>query len=257
MITRTPSFLGATVALALMWVVPAHGHVRTADDNWLFTGSTYSGDADRSAPPSRDDRSDSMSVIWRGPSGTTATPARAMEHTEQHWRQRRIPDDDRYEDGAFMRPRGGGFGEWCRDPQLVFYRDGNDANRGAWSQSATYMSTDAACWWQYHIRMWSSAIHAGFFGAGEHTAEWVLAPIHHETVSAINYIEDSALHDIDMPWDLTRRLYVRYQMGAVHCVDMDWQMHDESTGFDYQGYEYSGRISRISFRHRCDGCTGA
>jgi len=47
-------------------------------------------------------------------------------------------------------------------------------------------------------------------------------------------------------------------MRPVHCVYPRWGVHPESQGRDYQGYLYTGLMSRISFRHRADGgCGGA
>ena len=80
----------------------ASGHVKTSAGNWLFTASTYSSDDDGGSPQF-DDRSDPVSVIWRGPSTAAITIGAVKAHTDQHWRDRRIPD--KYPNGAFMRVR--------------------------------------------------------------------------------------------------------------------------------------------------------
>jgi hypothetical protein len=85
----------------------------------------------------------------------------------------------------------------------------------------------------------------------DHGAEWVLAPIHHENAEHV----DIPPHNVDMPWDVSRMIYPTV-MSYVHCTDFDWAMHPEAAT-DYGPYPNSGTISRISFRHRSDGCTGA
>jgi hypothetical protein len=255
MMSRRLAVTGCALVLAAVGAPVAGAHVKTDAGNWLFTGSTYSGDSDRSKPPNRENRSDPVSVIWRGPTGATATIARAEDHTEQHWRDRRIPD--RYPNGAFMRPRNNSTNERvCRDAQLVWYRDGNDANHGGWAQSRGYMSTNGLCANQYHLRMYSSALHAQLFGSN-HASEWVLAPIHHEHVE-ISVDWPPQRHVIDLPWDQSRSVYM-HTMGAVHCIERDWAVHPESQDAQYGDIRvpYSGIISRISFRHKSEGCDGA
>jgi hypothetical protein len=256
--TMRVTVLLTCAVLPLVVATTASAHVKTDQGNWLFTGSTYNPD-NLGRSPDPDLRSDPVSVVWRGPSGATATLARAMDHTEQHWRDRRIPD--RYPNGAFMRPRHDDDTEaFCRDPQLIFYRDGNQANSGAWSQSRAYMSTNHLCGNQYHVRMWSSAIHGGFFPGGDHTAEWVIAPIHHERLALQDPTggDRPTRHIIDLPWDQARSVYM-HTIGAVHCIDRGWQVHPESEDHQYGDIRmpYSGIVSRISFRHRSEGCDGA
>lgn len=245
-------FVIATALLAIVSVCgSAVAHVQTDQGNWLFTGSTYSDDQDRSQPPNRDHRSDPVTVVWRGPSGTDATVRRALDHTEEHWTDRHIPDSD-YPRGARMRPRSNPF---CTDPQfVVFFRSGNQANQGAWAQSRSYMSTNHLCGNQYHVRLWTDYLHGQFFPGAEHQHEFVLAPIHHERVR-FRLLDALRLpyHQIDLPWDLARRAYL-YALDA-HCVEFGWAAHPEADE-DYGDFPNSGIISRIGFRHDTEGCTG-
>lgn len=254
--------VGMTVVIAAMTLtaIPASGHTRTQDGRWYFSGSTYNKDQDRSRPPQRANRTDPVTVIWRGPPGTTASVARALSHTQEHWRERYIPS--RFPRGAFMKRRTAN--PACRDAQYIFMRRGNASRLGRWASSIAYMSTNGTCQNQYHIRMWSSGVHAGFFGT-LHESEWVLAPIHHERVriscgltgSFPNFVPGCRpRHKIDLPWDQARYIYYRTQRRA-HCVDPLWAIHPESQGQRYSNYRNSGIISRISFRHRSEGCGGA
>lgn len=242
-----------TVFVSVLATKPALAHVKTSDGRWLFTGSTYRSDQDRTHPPNRTYRSDPISVIWRGPSGTDATVRRAQIHTEEHWRERRIPSN--YPGGARMRVRN--LNPFCRKAQYVFNRRGNSPNDGRWSSSVGYMSTNGACARQYHIRMFNSNVHGSddFFGA-DHRNEWVLAPIHHErVVLRCGFARTTGIcrpdHKVDMSWDQARYIYYR-TMKPEHCVDPKWAVHPESQRFTYGDYEYTGLISRISFRHHAD-----
>lgn len=239
--------LAALAALAT--TDPVQAHVKTDAGSWLFTGSTYRDD---DGPPDRGERADPISVVWRGPTGTDVTVRRAQIHTEEHWRERRIPSQ--FPRGRAMRPRTNPF---CTDAQHVFYRDGTGVNNGRWAASTGYMSTNHLCGNQWHIRMWSSQIHGEMFGEA-HRLEWVLAPMHHDRVvircrrTAIGR-RCRPTHRGDVPWDQARFVYYR-NIRPEHCVDPVWAVHPESDGHDYQGIEYSGIISRISFRHRSAGC---
>lgn len=244
------SVITAALLVVVVACTPAAAHVKTAQGNWLFTGSTYSADQDRDESPNRDHRSDPVTVVWRGPAGTSATVRRALDHTEEHWRERWIPSV--YPRGAFMRPR---TNPLCTSPQFVFYRRGNDPNDGAWAQSRAYMSTNHRCLNQYHIRMFTDFLHGQFFPGAEHQNEIVLAPIHHERVRVEFHccpgIPIVRGHQIDVPWDGTRRVYLHAM--KPHCVQDEWEQHPESST-DYGRYPNSGIISRISFRHDSEGC---
>lgn len=248
--------IAATLLASAAACAPAVAHVRLGEDNWLFTGSTYRTDQDRNESPRREHRADPVTVIWRGPSGTDATIRRARDHTEADWTERTIPGG--YPRGARMRPR---INPGCTDPQFVFYRRGMDPNDGAWTQSRAYMSTNATCGNQYHLRMYSSALHGQFFAGAEHQNEWVLAPIHHERLIVRLVPQPFPLpprldtdHRIDLPWDGARRVYLHAM--RIHCTQNEWAMHPESTLFRYGRYVNSGIISRISFRHDSEGCDG-
>ena len=132
--------------------------------------------------------------------------------------------------------------------------------------STAYMTTNGACGSQYHIRLWSSAVHSQMFSGAEHISEWVLTPIHHEhpapRVPSIDKPIPSK-HVIDLPWDQARSVYM-HTMGEVHCIEREWTVRDEnpggSAGHAYGDIKqpYSGIISRVSLRHESDGgCSGA
>jgi hypothetical protein len=71
------------------------------------------------------------------------------------------------------------------------------------------------------------------------------------------YVSQSGRHRARVSWDQVRYIYYR-TMRPEHCVYPRWGVHPESQGRDYQGYLYSGLMSRISFHHRADGgCGGA
>jgi hypothetical protein len=246
------SSITAGVVLALTLCAQATAHVKIGD-NWLFAGSTYNTDQPRGNPPDHDNRSDPITVIWRGPSGATATVGRVMDHTEQHWTDRRIPG--RYPRGHRMRPRDLPL---CTSAQLTWFRDGTEANSGGWTQSSGYMSTNGACTNQYHVRLWSSARHGIYFPAEEHQSEWVFTPIHHEHI-VFDPLDDQRPphHEIDRRWDATRSVYM-HALRKVHCRDRGWAVHPESST-DYGPFPNSGTISRMSFRHgsTASECEGA
>jgi hypothetical protein len=246
---RVLTALGATLVGACLFSAQAGAHIRLSEQDWLITGSTYSDDED--PHPMLGDRSDPVSVVWMGPSGATATIARAADHIEQHWRERRIPTRH-YPRGAFMRQRN--HNPFCMDPQWVFYREGSDNNVGRWAQSTAYMTTNNACSDQYHIRLWSSRVHGAIFGA-DHATDWVLSPIHHETATPP---EGGVGHQPDLGFDSARSAYM-HTMNDVHCVDRGWANHMESRNHQYGGLGvlYSGTISRVSFRHKAEGCENA
>lgn len=246
--------LAATVLAALG--TSAQAHVKTDSGKWLFTGSTYRSNSE---PPRRAERSDPINVVWRGPSGAFASIAGAVSHIEADWRDRYVPG--RYPRGARMRPR---TNRPCTDAQWVFLRRGSAANDGRAVTSTRYMSTNGLCLNQYHTRMWSSDVHASFFGE-EHRNEWVLTPIHHERVALrCGFVGTTGIcrprHRIDLSFDQARSVFV-HAIKRSHCYDRKWAVHPESAGFPYAPGDgigpYSGIISRISFRHRSDGCSGA
>jgi hypothetical protein len=247
------SVAAATLLVLAVGCPSAAAHVKTTAGNWLFTGETYNTDQDRGTSPNRAHRSDPVTVVWRGPAGTSATVRRALDHTEEHWRERRIPSV--YPRGRFMRPRTNPF---CTDPQFVFFRRGDAPNIGGWAQSRAYMSTNHTCGNQYHIRMFSDFLHGQFFPGAEHQHEFVLAPIHHERARfnvdfhccpGVPIV--TVRHRIDLPWDGARRVYLHAL--KPHCREFDWEFNSDAST-EYGDHPNSGIVSRISFRHASEGC---
>ena len=256
MIRNSILALSAVVLMAAFGQATAIGHV-TSDGRWLFTGSTYGHSYE---PPRRSDRVDPISVIWQGPSGSYANLKIVANHLEADWRDRYVPG--RYPRGARMKTRTEKF---CTNSQWVFMRSGSSANTGDAVETGRHMSTNGQCTGnQYHTRMWSSAKHGSYFGS-EYANEWVLSPIHHESSVTENPNADGIDvnfhgHQIDLDFDLARSVYAHAMMRS-HCIDRTWRVHPESSdGFEYgpEGYgPYSGIITRISFKHRSEGCAGA
>jgi len=231
-------------ALAALVLAPAAAaHVKTNEGRWLLSGSTYSGMDQDDEPPRQENRTDPVSVMWRG-GNHDYTIGHVVNHTHQHWRDRRIPD--RFPNGRFMEQRRDN--PLCRDAQFIFMRQSGDANDGDFSPSQSYMSTNGACTNQYHIRLWNDDVHGGFFGSN-HFGEFVVSPIHHETTT-------EGGHEIDLEFDHARRIY--YLEMAPHCKKRRWAVHPESDGWRYSdGVPYTGIITKISMRHRSDTCNGA
>lgn len=230
------ALLMVLVGVAVLAASDATAHVRDGKGRFYFGGSTYNTDQPRNELPRRRYRSDPMSVIWRT-AGQSVGTGDAISHTREHWRERFIPD--RFPRGARMNLRE--TNPFCRDPQLVFMRGGPARQR--YQTSDYYMSTNGTCGNQYHVRLWTSRIHADIFGPS-HSFDWALTPIHHERVGG------NFRHEIDLPFDQARFVYARV-MESVHCVDRRFGIHPHSEGVQYGdgGGGYSGIISRISVNH--------
>lgn len=208
--------------------------------HWLFTGSIYD---QSSGTPNRNKRLDPVSVIWKG--GGSASINNVRNYTQGYWKESAIPSG--YPGGAQMKPRDDN--PLCRDAHYVWFRyNGASPNAGKWEQSdgRGYMSTNGLCANQYHIRMWSSR--ALYDLTGSHLLEFVLAPIHHDhtTVCWVGPIPYPCHGRPDLSFDKARYVYAKV-MGASVCTFIHWKVNPESEGFNYQGYLYSGYVSRMTF----------
>jgi hypothetical protein len=223
------------------------------------------GGADYQRPSDGADyhRADPISIIWSGPDGASITTTSVISHVSDEWEARRLPSWSYGAQAMTERQVNPG----CRAAQYVFMRD-TSVNSGRWASSSAYMSSNPKCFNQYHSRMWSSAVHADLTCVACED-EWVLAGMHHERWGTANchpYASplppsigircDKPTHHINMSWDQARRVYM-IEMSRLHCTQSQWQVNPESQGFPYGGYEYSGIVSRVSMRHKSNGCSGA
>jgi hypothetical protein len=250
----------AGLLFALWLPTVSHAHTQDGTGMWYFTGSTYNA---KTSPPDPEHRADPISIIWSGPTGAAVTTTSVISHVSNEWQARLIPT---WAYGAqAMTERQVNVG--CRSAQYVFMRD-TSVNSGRWASSSAYMSSNPRCFNQYHSRMWSSAVHADLTCVACED-EWVLAGMHHERWGTANcrpYASpfppqigircDKPTHHINMSWDQARRVYM-IEMNRLHCTESQWAINPESENYLYGEYQYSGIISRVSMRHKTNGCSGA
>lgn len=238
---RTTLFLVALISIAVGSALPAQAHTRNTKGHWLFSGSTY-----KTKEFGSENRSDPLALIWAGPDSVGVTYSGVARHLSDDWRPR--------------------YGTWgtrnrnrlCRAKQAIHYAA--PGGGGSWANFTFTGSTSSKCGKQYHSRYWSDVTHNNLWGSGHPDFQWVVGGIHHEhpitrlvcfgsgTTRACTLKPD---HKIDMPWDDAR--VIAYYAMRTHCRVRHWAVQPGAKHW-YGNFENSGMITRISTRHRSQGC---
>jgi hypothetical protein len=230
------SAVAAAFVLTLLSAPPANAHFRLSQPQgapyrWFFEGVSY-------GQPNRREVKDPVNILFRG--GSAAWPF--------------LDDVLYYLSGDSPSPR-----LWPRmrmreclwaydrvayDQGMVFKAISDSQRRRGqrWliqkEQEATW-STSAACHHQWHIRLWSDAVHRRQTRNHGLAGQWAVGGIHHDRRTWL----PTPNHRVDRPWEAGEALLV-YKLRGYFCSYRNWRFLPGSQG-RFQGYASNGRISMI------------
>jgi hypothetical protein len=138
----------------------------------------------------------------------------------------------------------------CKSTQyLAFRRQGGTGGGAVWDANDRQLLTGRRiptprCSRQFHTRLWDDKEHAEITTHGSRN-QWVIGGIHHEKPGPL------VGHVPDRDWDAVRVQAVRAM--RAHCSAVHWRIHPgaglPTRQRNYQAFDNSGYIARISLRH--------